>query len=150
MASGGGAGAGNSATGDAIGACSSCVPKLRGAAAKCGGGSWLAAGLGNSGFPCGAIATRGAAAGGSTGSGADANRAGCGTGEERTVRRSPSIMARRSTTWPSVERILGLAVGLRLAEADVGELALDEIGQAVVALLRLAALLAARERDKRR
>ena len=47
------------------------------------------------------------------------------------------------------ERILGLAVGLRLAEADVGELSLDEIDQAVV-LVRLAALLAARERDEGR
>ncbi len=81
----------------------------RGAAAKC---ACAAAGFGNSGFGAGAVATSGAvdssaAIGGAAACGGAARGAGSGsgcgaTGAVRTLRRSPSIIASRSTTWPSV------------------------------------------------
>ena len=83
--------------GGGIGGCTAW--NSRGAAAKC---SCAAAGLGNSGLACGGIATRGAAACGGLRRGAAAAAGGGATGAARTVRRSPSIIARRSTTWPSV------------------------------------------------
>ena len=65
------------------------------------------------------------------------------SGAARTARRSPSIIASRSTTWPSVlwtvsSEFLGAAVGFRLAETDVRQFALDRVDDVGVHRLRRA------------
>ena len=121
----------------------------RGAAAKC---SWAfacsAAGFGNSGFGCGAddrharaAAQRPAAA--STRRGASArhlDRRGCGLRRRRRGAHRAQIAFDHRQPVDHVaervvdgfERILGAAVGFRLAEADVGHFALDDVDDAGV------------------
>ncbi len=91
--------------GGAAGAAGWAAWNSRGAAANCScAADCSAAGFGNSGFDCcgqvcSGVIGRGISSRASTGGGDEKGAAG---GSVRTVRRSPSIVDRRSTTWPSV------------------------------------------------